>query len=95
LVPGIGPVLVAGPLVAAIGGGLENAVVVGGLSALGAGLFSLGVPKDSVLQYETAIKTDGYLLLVHGTEAEAEQARQILSKTAPSAIGTHELGGPA
>src|SRR5277367_597936 len=51
-VPGIGQVLVAGPLVAMIIGALENAAVVGGVSAIGAGLFSLGVPKDSVLQYE-------------------------------------------
>ena len=36
-VPGIGPLLVGGPLVAWIVGGLEDAVVVGGLSALGAG----------------------------------------------------------
>ena len=37
-IPGIGPILVAGPLVAWIIGALEGAVVVGGLSALGAGL---------------------------------------------------------
>src|SRR5450755_1597527 len=38
MIPGIGPLLVAGPLVAWIVGALEGAVVVGGLSALGAGL---------------------------------------------------------
>jgi hypothetical protein len=37
-IPGIGPVLVAGPVVAWIVGALEGAPVVGGLSALGAGL---------------------------------------------------------
>jgi hypothetical protein len=31
---------------------LENAVVVGGLSALGAGLYSIGIPEDSILQKE-------------------------------------------
>ena len=35
-IPGIGPVLVAGPLVASIIGALEGAIVVGGLSARGA-----------------------------------------------------------
>jgi len=40
LVPGIGPVLVAGPFLAALIGALESAVVVGGLSAVAAGLVS-------------------------------------------------------
>lgn len=67
LIPGLGPILVAGPLVAWIIAGLEGAVVVGSVSALGAGLVSIGIPKDSVLKYEVALKTDKYLLVVHGT----------------------------
>jgi hypothetical protein len=47
LIPGIGPVVVFGPLVSWMVGALEGAVVVGGLSALGAGLYSIGIPKDS------------------------------------------------
>src|ERR1035441_4807609 len=54
-IPGIGPLVVAGPLVSWIVGALEGAAVVGGLSALGAGLYSLGIPKDSILRYETAL----------------------------------------
>ena len=61
-IPGIGPVLVAGPLVAWIVGALEGAVVVGGLGAIGAGLYSIGIPKDSVVKYETAIKSDKFLV---------------------------------
>ncbi len=34
-------------------GALEGAVVRGGLTALGAGLYSIGIPKNSVVQYET------------------------------------------
>jgi hypothetical protein len=49
-IPGIGPILVAGPLVAWIVAGLEGAVVVGGASAIGAGLVSIGIPKDSVVE---------------------------------------------
>ena len=56
MIPGLGPILVAGPLVAWIVGALEGAVLVGGLSALGAGLYSIGIPKDSVVKYETALK---------------------------------------
>jgi len=90
-VPGIGPVLVAGPLVAAIVAGLENAVVVGGLSALGAALFSIGIPKDSVLRYETAIKADKYLVLAHGTAKEVDEAKAILRTTTPADLNEHAL----
>jgi len=90
-IPGVGPVLVAGPLVAWIVGALENAVLVGGVSAIGAGLFSIGVPKDSVLNYEIALKTDQFLLLVHGTADEATRARGILQGTHPAGLYTHAL----
>ncbi len=65
-------------MIAWIVGALEGAVVVGGLSALGAGLYSMGIPKDSVIQYETDLKTDKFLLLVHGTSNEVEKARSII-----------------
>ena len=51
--PLTGPVLVVGFLATVIISGIENAVVVGALGALGAALYSIGVPKDSVLQYES------------------------------------------
>lgn len=74
-VPGVGPLLIAGPLPAWIVGALEGAAVVGGLSAFGAGLYSIGIPKNTVLQYETAIKTDRFLLVAHGAAAEAAKPR--------------------
>jgi len=88
-IPGIGPVLVAGPLVAWIIGALESAVVVGGLSALGAGLYSIGIPKDSVLKYELALKSDKFLLLAHGTTDEVAKAKDILQTTHPTEVAVH------
>jgi hypothetical protein len=88
-IPGIGPVLVAGPLVAWIVGALEGAVAVGGLSAIGAGLYGMGIPKDSVIKYELALKTDQYLLLVHGTTAEVERAKNIIANTQPINVTLH------
>jgi hypothetical protein len=88
-IPGLGPILVAGPLVAWIIGGLEGAVVVGGLSALGAGLYSIGIPRDSVVRYEAALKADKFLVLVHGTVADVTTARSILQTTHPLDIATH------
>src|SRR5580693_2360455 len=61
MIPGIGPLLVAGPLIGWITGALEGAVLVGGLSALGAGLFSIGIPKESVIVYEEQIKSGKYV----------------------------------
>jgi hypothetical protein len=89
-IPGIGPLVIAGPLVAWIVGALEGAVVVGGLSALGAGLFSLGIPKDSILQYETALKTDKFLLIAHGSADEITRAKESLNRTNPETIQHHE-----
>jgi uncharacterized membrane protein len=90
-VPGIGPVLVGGPLVAWIIAALEGAVVVGGLSAIGAGLYSLGIPKDSIVMYETAIKAGNYVVVAHGTADEAAKARDIMSTLKPSGITEHVL----
>ena len=90
MIPGLGPLLVAGPLVAWIVGALEGALVVGGLSALGAGLVSLGLPKDSVLQYETALKTDKFVVVAHGSADEVVHARDILASTSPETIHHHE-----
>jgi hypothetical protein len=83
--------LVAGPLAAWIVGTLEGAAVAGGLSALGAGLYSIGIPNNSVLKYETAVKADKFLLVVHGTAAEAANAKNILSITGPLELDQHDL----
>ena len=89
LIPGLGPILIAGPLVAWIIAGLEGAVVVGGVSALGAGLVSIGIPKDSVLKYEVALKTDKYLLVVHGTEDAVNDAKNVIAGTEHSSCTVH------
>lgn len=91
LIPGIGPVLVGGPFLAALVGALESAAVVGGLSAVSAGLISLGIPKDSAVKYEAEIKADKFVMVVHGTAEELEQARAILAETSPDSIEKHEL----
>jgi hypothetical protein len=88
-IPGLGPILAAGPLVAWIVAGLDGALVVGGVSALGAGLMSIGIPKDSVIKYETALTTDKYLLIVHGTPEGVEKAKNIIADTSHSSCNVH------
>ena len=77
-----------GPVVAWIVAALESALVVGGLSAIGAGLYSIGIPKDSIVQYEVAVKDGAFMLVASGTVDEVEQANAIL-KTAPGATDVH------
>src|SRR5665811_105293 len=89
MIPGIGPLVVLGPLVGWIVGALEGAVVVGGLSALGAGLYSIGIPKDSIMQYETALKSDKFLVIAHGTAAEVAKAKSILETTGAAQVAAH------
>ena len=89
-IPGVGPLMLAGPLVGWLVGALEGAVVVGGTSALGAALFSIGIPKDSILQYETALKTDKFVVIAHGSADDVAQAQEILKRTSPEALEQHQ-----
>ena len=90
MVPGMGPLLVAGPLVGWIVGALEVAVVVGGLSIVGAALYNLGIPKDSIVRYEKAMKTGSFLLIAHGAMFDTTLAKEILSRTGPETLDHHE-----
>jgi uncharacterized membrane protein len=91
-VPGIGPIVVGGPIVAWIVGALQGAAVVGGISAIGAALYSIGIPKDSVLRYETSLKANKFLLVVHGTADEVERAGSILQGTGAIETTVHKVG---
>ena len=88
-VPGIGPLLVAGPLVVWLVGVLEGAAVVGGISALGAALASIGIPNNSVVKYETEVKNGKILLIAHGTVADVERAKELLDGTATTTSTVH------
>ena len=69
------------PRVDWIVGALEGAVTVGGPSALGARLYNIGIPEDSVLKYELALKSDKFLIIAHGTADEVAKAKSIPETT--------------
>ena len=77
-IPGAEPILVAGPLAGWIVAALENEAVFGGLSALGAAFYGLGIPKGAVLRCEAAVRMDKLLLIAHGAVDEVVKAREIL-----------------
>jgi Heat induced stress protein YflT domain len=89
-IPVVGHVIVLGYLAAVAVSAVESAVLVGGLSALGAALYSIGVPKDSVISYEVAVKADGFLVMAHGTAAEMARAKAILGTANPSRLDLHQ-----
>lgn len=89
-IPAVGPVIVLGYLGALVVSAIEGAVVVGGLSALGAALVSIGIPKDSVIKYETALRADSFLVLAHGATDEMARAKAIIEKMVPARVDLHE-----
>jgi hypothetical protein len=85
-IPLVGHVIVLGYLAAVAVSAVEGAVVVGGLSALGAALYGIGVPKDSVIKYEADMKVDRFLVMAHGTDEEVERAKKILGAASPTRL---------
>jgi len=92
-VPGLGHVMVFGPLVGWIIAALENAAVVGGVSALGAGLYSIGIPRNSILDYEDAVKAAKFLVIAHGSADEVGKAKSILETSGATKVAVHQSEG--
>jgi hypothetical protein len=77
-VAGVGRVLLAGPLSAWVITGLENAAIFSGLSALGAALYSVGMPRDAIRESEAALAAGKYLVFAHGPAGEVARAKGVL-----------------
>jgi hypothetical protein len=89
-IPVVGHVVVLGYLAAMVMSAVESAIMVGGLSAIGAALYGLGIPKDSVLQYEAAVKADGFLVMAQGTAEEVARAKAVLGTSNPTSVTVHD-----
>jgi len=95
LVPGFGPMVVAGPFVSWILGAVEAAALTGGVAALAGALSGLGVPDGSILQYEVALKAEKFVVIVHGSVDDAERARSILVQHRGDDVAVHATPAPA
>jgi uncharacterized membrane protein len=89
VIPVVGHIIVLGPLVSSIISGLEGAAVAGSTSALFAALVGLGIPKDSVIQYENDVKAGRFLVLAQGTPEEVNRAKGLLAASKPTTVGVH------
>src|SRR5918992_1471033 len=87
-IPGIGPLLAAGPIVAALAG----AGAAGAAGGLVGGLIGAGMPEIEAKRYAGRIREGGYLVSVHCDDREwAKKAKDILVTTgAQHVMSTHE-----
>ena len=92
-IPGIGPILTGGIIGSILMGTVEGAAVGaaigGGSGVLAAALSSLGVPKDTVIRYEAALKANKFLLIASGTAADVERARASLAGVGGKQVEVH------
>ncbi len=88
-IPGLGPFIAAGPLMAALAGvGLGG--VAGGITGV---LVGMGISKHGAKRYEVRVKEGGILLSVQTDNAEwAKPAREILERTGAQDISSTEEG---
>jgi len=93
VIPGIGPVMAAGPLVAALSGAGVGAVA-GGLIG---GLNEAGVPQDEAKHYADRVSGGDVLLTVNASAADAERARDIMDGRGAADLDpqkTETISGP-
>lgn len=88
-IPAVAPLVVLGYFVAPVLAAVEGAVVVGGLSAIGGALSGIGVPNDSIVRYEAALRADGFLVTAHGSAQDAVRAKALLAAEGPSSLDVH------
>jgi uncharacterized membrane protein len=88
-IPGIGHVTAAGWIIANLATAASGAAVGAGIGAIAAALSGVGVPDDAIPQYESALKADQYLVVVHGTADDVETAKAILDTTDATHVDVH------
>ena len=77
-IPGLGPFIAAGPIMAALSGAAVGAAT-GGVVG---GLIGLGIPEIEAKRYEEKLKKGNYLIAVHADESEDVDRAKDIFKTA-------------
>ena len=66
-------------------------MIVGGLSALSAALFSIGIPKDNIVEYETQIKAGKFMVIAHGELDDMDKGMIALESVKHESVKQHAL----
>jgi hypothetical protein len=90
VLPGIGAVVVAGPIAAALLAGIEGALAGTALGSLAGALVGWDVPKDRALKYETQVKGGKFLVFVRSVPDVVANARSLLAAQGPDHIDIYE-----
>jgi hypothetical protein len=84
ILPGVGPVIVAGPLGAALLGGIEGALAGAAFGGVTGALVGLGVSGAKAIRYESEVKAGKFVLTLTGDAGQIERARSLLGSKAES-----------
>lgn len=86
-IPGVGPLIAAGPIVALLAGAGTGAAV-GGITG---GLIGLGIPEYEAKRYANYVNDGGILISVHaGTAEQVKKAKEILERTGAEDISSND-----
>ena len=88
-IPVVGHVIVLGPLVAAFVNALGGAAVGGSVGILSGALASIGIPENSVVEYEQQVSAGSFLIVAHGDPLETARAQKVLQEAGASSVTTH------
>jgi len=89
-IPGFGPIIAAGPIMAALAG-IGVGGTVGGITGA---LIGMGIPEHEAKRYEVRVKEGGILLSVHSDNADwTKRAKDILQRTGAQDISVTGEGG--
>ncbi|HPU00691.1 MAG: hypothetical protein GX890_09220 [Firmicutes bacterium] len=83
LIPGVGPIIAAGPLAATLTG-----VVTGGIAG---GLIDYGIPEDRGEYYEEQVRQGGILVSMKASDEKVEEAASILRQYGASDVELHQV----
>lgn len=88
-IPGVGPLIAAGPLLAALSGAAAGAAA-GGITGA---LVGMGIPEIEAKRYENRIAEANILISIHATDGdEVDRAKKILTDAGAEDISVASLG---
>ena len=90
ILPGLGLVVVAGPIAAALLAGIEGGLAGTALGGLAGALIGWDVPKDRALKYETEVKGGKFLVFVRSIPEVVARAHSLLAPPVPDHINVYE-----